>query len=244
MEAEIVEMVSRSLVGRKAVTKEELIRRIIRASLDVLREDLKNLSYEKIEELALSLLDEPLSVKSLHFPEELEIGGVKFYHPHTEDPTAKDIETAYEEFLRSKKFLESLEAMRDVMDDFFDGYSGTGEFFRVYEGRKRYGVFFTTIDDADEDADVHAGIARSFEGEYVLCVPTEDEITPFLRFFRRHSEDFKRSGVKVWVVNVEDMCVDPFIGYPRDLSLIRRFRNPRVATLVNSLWRVHVDSLD
>ena len=245
MDAEIVEEVSRRLAERRVVTREELFRLTLRAALAVAGENLSDIGAEKVRELANSLIEDPISVRSLHFSEKFAVDGVEFYHPHTLPPTREDVETAYEEYLKSKRFADALPGMKEVMDAFFEGYEVKGEFFRVYaKSGRRYGVFFSLIDDALEDIEIHRRVAEKFDGEYVIAVPTERSVDPFLRFFKRVSEIVRRASMRVWVVNVEEKCIDPFIGYPRDLKLIKRFKNPKIGAIICSLWRVKVDDLD
>ncbi len=244
MDAEVVELVSKRLAGRKAVTKDELVRLTLRAALAVMGDGLSEVGAAKIEEIAYSLTEEPISVRSLHFSEKFEVDGVEFYHPHTAVPSKDDVETAYGEYVKSKRLLESLPKMREVMDRFFAGYSASGDFFRIYTGKRKYGVFFSLIDDVLEDVEIHKSVAEAFGGEYVVAVLTERDVFPFLRFFKRASETIRRARMKVWVINVDEGCVDPFIGYPKDLNLIRRFKNPKIGSLICSLWRVKVEELD
>ncbi|MCS7121587.1 MAG: hypothetical protein NZ895_03165 [Archaeoglobaceae archaeon] len=243
MESEIIEKVSKILESRKVTTREEVVRIVLRVAFDVLGYKIDDFC-EKFDEISCSFIDLPISIKNLHFSDELEIDGIKFYRLHTVFPSKKDIEIAHEEFLKSKKLLDNLETMRKVTDKFFKGYNGYGKFFRVYSGKSKYGVFYSIIDDLYEDFETHRKISKSFDGEYVVCVVTERKVEPFLKFFRSMSEKIKRTGIKVWVIDPESESLDPFIGYPKDLELIKGFRNPKIASIINSLWRVNVEKVD
>ncbi len=245
MDVEIIEELSRMLSDRKLVSREEVTRNAIRAALKVLQSDLVNVNSDLIEDATCSLIDCPLSLKSLHFSEEIKVGDYTFYHPHVQKPSEEDFELAYLEFLKSRRYLDSLDCMIEVTDRFFEGYKASGKYFRIYEKNNfRYGIFYSLIDDVYEDIDTHVSVASKFDGEYVIVVPTESRIEPFLKFFKNKSEDIKRAKIKIWVVNTEAKTIDPFIGYPRDLKLLRGFKNPKVASIVNSLWRVDVVDLD
>jgi len=244
VEEKIIEKLSEMLSQRSVVTLEELKVKAIRASLKALGLGVVNLEKEGLDEIACSFVDCPLSLKSMHFSEKVEFNGVEFYHLHTKVPSREEVAFAYEEYVRAKDFLGKLEKMFETMDKFFVDYSKQGQYLRVYSKRNRYAVFFTTIRDCYEDVEVHTEIAKSYEGEYVVVVKVEDKLDEFLKFFKAHSEKVKRANAKIWVVNPDKMSVDPFIGYPKDLSLISRFKNPRFATQINSLWRVKVDEID
>lgn len=240
----MIETLSKMLSGRSVVTVEELKVKALRAMLRALGIKMVDFSSEDLEEIVCSYIDYPISLKSLHFSERVEVNGVELYHLHTKAPTKEEVALAYEESLRAKDFLSKLEKMLEVMDKFFEGYSKYGNYLRIYSKKNRYAVFFTTIRDCYEDAEFHANIAMDYDGEYVVAVKVENKLEEFLKFFRAHSEKFKKTNTKVWVINPEKMTIDPFIGYPKDLSLISRFKNPRFATQINSLWRVKVEEMD
>lgn len=240
----MIEKLSEMLSQRSVVTLEELKVKAIRASLKVLGLGLADLRKEDLDEIACSFVDCPLSLKSLHFSERVEVNGVEFYHLHTKVPAREEVALAYEEYVHAKDFLSKFERMVETMDKFFVDHSKRGQYLRVYSNRNRYAVFFTTIRDCYEDVEIHVKLAESYDGEYVVAVKVEEKIDEFLKFFRAHSEKVKRANAKIWVVNPERMSVDPFIGYPKDFLLISRFKNPKFATQINSLWRVKVDEID
>lgn len=228
MDVGIVEELSRMLAGRRVVTEEEVRRKAIRCAFKILGPKLADVDDVLIEEVACSLIDCPISLKSLHFSEKVKIGDIFFYHLHTERPEREDFEEAHEEYLKSKEFLNNLKPMQDTTDRFFQGYSVRGNYLReYYKENRRYYVFYSTIEDVYEDVEKHLEIARKADGEYVVVVPTEKELNPFLKFFKRYSEDAKRSKLKVWVVNPEAKTIDPFIGYPKDFKLLKGSKIPR-----------------
>lgn len=242
---EAIKRVSHELSGRKVVTEEE-IRRI---SMNVLLSfyiSNPELDFVEIEErIVESMCSEPETVNSLFYSEKMEIGGVEFRHIHTYSPTGDLVGEAYDEYLRSKKFFNSLDRMKEITDRFFSGYSVNEGLVRSYSKKKfKYGVFYSTIHDVEKFLDIHEDFSRNFDGEYVVAVTTENEIGPFLKFFRKNSQRVNDSGMKIWVINAEQMSIDPFIGYPKDFTLLKGFRNPKVASQINSLWREKVDQID
>ena len=245
MDAEVVEELSRMLAGRTVVSGEEVRRMAIRASLKVLGLKLVDVGDDFINEVACSLIECPITLRSLHFSEEVKVGDATFYHLHTRKPTREDFEVAYREFEKSKSYLEGLSTMVEITDRFFADYEARGKFMRLYErDRYRYAVFYSVIDDVYEDIDVHTSLASSFNGEYIVVVPTESSVEPFLKFFKHRSEDVKKANLKIWVANTSEKSIDPFIGYPRDFKLLKGFKNPKAASIINSLWRVNVTELD
>jgi hypothetical protein len=244
MEERVIEELSEMLRGRVVVSEEELRTKAIRSALRVLGFGAVNFGRENLNEVVCSFIDCPITIKSLHFSEKVEVDGISFYHLHTVKPGREDFLKAYEEYVNARSFLENLENMISSLDSFFEGYRSEGAFLKIYSNRSRYSVFFTTIRDAFEDIDVHLDLSSNFNGEYVIAVKVEEKPDEFIKFFKLHSEKVKRAGAKVWVVNPQKKSVDPFIGYPRDLSLISRFRNPKFATVINSLWRTKVEEID
>lgn len=243
----VLRKVSELMAGNDVVTVEEIKRNTYRALLSVFLSNhvdcgrVENLVSQVVE----SFCDEPASISSLYYSEELKAGDLTFRHLHTCSPSKENLEDAYERYIKSKKFLDSLEIMEEVTDKFFNGYGVESGLIRIYtKGKYRYGVYYSIIEDVGEDIEIHEKVSESFDGEYVVVVPTEDEITKFLKFFTNYSERVKKAGFKMWVVNVKEKTIDPFIGYPKDFTLLKGFKNPRIASQINSLWRVHVESID
>jgi len=245
MDVQIVEELSKMLADRKAVTREEVRRGAIRCALKVLGPKLVDAEPELIEEVTCSLIECPITLKSLHFSEEVKIEDISFCHPHVVKPEREDFEEAYFEYKQSKRYLDVFDIMQEVTNRFFEGYEAKGKYMRKYsKDGKNYYVFFSTIQDVFEDIDTHLKITKEVDGDYVVIVPTEAELNPFLKFFKRYSEDAKRAGLKIWVINPDAKTIDPFIGYPRDSKLLKGFKNPKAAALVSSYWRVEVKELD
>ncbi len=242
---EAIKLVSHELSEREVVTVEEIKRIATTILLNFYHSD-PSADYEKIvDEIIESLCDEPTTINSLHFSEKLNIQNVEFRHIHTCAPTRELIGEAYDEYIKSKKILDSIDKMKEITDRFFTGYEVRDGLVRIYTKKRfRYGVFYSIIDDVERFLNVHERFAKNFEGEYVIVVPTENEITPFLRFFRNNSEKVKEADFRIWVANVDQMSIDPFIGYPKDFTLLKGFRNPKVASQINSLWREKIDKID
>lgn len=246
MESEILRVASSLFGGREVTTEKEVERIAIRSIFIALKEKVLGLDTKTlIDEIKESFLTEPISLNSLHFSERLELEGFVFCHTHTYKPSREQFEDARHEYHKSIRLLDNYQTMKEVVRNFFRGYQEREGLISEYvKGKYKYAVFFSLIDDLGADLPHHLDFAGKYDGEYVVVTPTEDSIDPFLRFFKRYSEDVKKSGLKVWVVNTADRTIDPFIGYPKDFLLLKGFKNPRLATMVNSWWRVSVEEID
>ncbi len=241
----VVEECSRILSGRTVVSEWELERVVRRAAFRVLGLDALKRSDEMVTEVKKSFIDEPISIKSLHFSEEFEVNGEKFYHLHTCKPSEEELSYAYDEMLKSRRLVKNIEKLDEIVGKFFAGYEfekGIVNEFR--SGKWKYAINYSLIDDVGEDIEFHKAFAKGYDGEYAVVVLTEKDVLPFLSFFKRHSEDVKKAKFYVWVADEERNYVDPFIGYPRDLKLWKGFKNPKAASIINSLWRVNVEKID
>lgn len=242
---EIISEVSNILAGRIIISEWELERIILRALLRKLKLRAIGYKYEDVvEEIKNSFISEPLSLKNIHFSEKVEIFGEPFFHIHTRYPDKEEIEKVYEEMVKSKRFIDSTFIFDRVMNEFFEGYSIKEGLLREYSGRYRYVVSYSLLEDVELDLETHKEIAKEYSGEYVIVVPTEREVHPFIRFFKRYSEMIKRLNIKIWVADAEKSYVNPFIGYPRDIKLWKKFKNPKSALMISSLWREKVDRID
>lgn len=241
---EVIEALSDMLSGRNVVSEEELKIKALRSALKTLGFEMKKFSEEDLKEVVCSFIETPISIRSAHFSEKISINGVNFYHPHTKRPDRRELEMAYAEYLKSRVFLNNLKRLMISADNFFNGYKREGYFLRFYSSESRFAVFFSKIADLLEDVTVHLRLSSEFDGEYVVIVQTEEKLDDFIKFFKLHSETFKKFSAKIWVANPEKGSIDPFIGYPKDFKLLKRFKNPKIATQIEALWREKVDELD
>ena len=242
---EIISEVSNILAGRIIISEWELERIILRALLRRLKLRAIGYKYEDVvEEIKNSFISEPLSLKNIHFSEKLEIQGEIFFHIHTHFPDEEEIERVYKEMIKSKRFIDSTFIFNRIMDNFFEGYSIKEGLLREYIGKYRYAVSYSLLEDVELDLETHKEIAKEYPGEYVIVVPTEREVQPFIRFFKKYSEIVKSLNIKIWVADAEKIYVNPFIGYPRDIKLWKKFKNPKSASMISSLWRGKVDKID
>ena len=242
---EIIKTLSKMLNEREVVTCEELARKAIRAVFKSKLENALSLDRKLIQEIVDSYIECPTSLSCIHFSEKVEIGNVCFYHLHTSKPTKEKFEDAYREYVISNRFLNAIDKIDKILKEFFNGYSIKDGIVREYSnGKYKYAVFYSLIDDIAEDLDFHIKFAKKYNGEYVIVTLTEKDPGPFIKFFKKYSEKIKAANIKIWVADVENECIDPFIGYPRDFRLLKGFKNPKIATIINSLWRVKIEKID
>ncbi len=235
---EIIKKLSEILQNREVVTCEEIERNAIRAALRAKSANALNIEYELVHEIKSSYTDFPISLDSLHYSEKVEIEDLKFYHLHTSKPTREQFEEAYNEFLISRGFLDSLHGLKLIADRFFKDYKVKEGIVKEYKrNRYRYAVFFSLIEDVAEDLSTHLEFASDYGEEYVIITPTEKTPGPFINFFKHYSDKIKAANIKIWVVDVNKESIDPFIGYPKDFNLLKGFKNPRLASVISSLWR-------
>lgn len=242
---EIIKELSSLLLNREVVTCEEIERKTIRAIVRAKSIEALNLGEELIGEIVKSYIELPISLHSFHYSEKVEIENIAFYHLHTSKPTREAIQKAYSEFLISQKFLRERGKMKSILDDFFKGYEARKSIVREYfKDNYRYAVFISLFGDISEDLQAHLNFASKYSGEYAIITPSETTPEPFLNFFQQYSEQIKSANIKIWVVDVDKASIDPFIGYPRDLKLLKRFKNPKLATHIESLWRTRIEKID
>ncbi len=191
--------------------------------------------------------EHPLSVRTPFFHEKKMMGDVAFYHPHTYVPDERALRDAFERHIDVVNQESIKEMEMKVLIEFFSGYSSyhNGILAFFVKGSYRFVVYpESSIETFEEHLDVHIRAGSISQGGYVVTVPTESSIEPFIKFYRKRAEEIRKGEIKVWVVNPEEGYVDPFIGYPRDPDLIKRFRNPKIASIISSLWRGKVEDLD
>lgn len=242
---EIVEECSKILADKRVVSEWEVERALRRAAFRVLGAEVIGKKLDEVlRNVKRSFLEEPLSVKSLHYSESFEINGERFYHLHTCKPTREEIGVAYDEMVKSRRYVKALKGVGEILRKFFEGYSFKSGLIHEFSGERSYAVSVFLIGDVSEDLEFHRKLAESYDGEYVVVALTERDILPFLDFFKKHSEEVKKAGFYIWVADEERGYVDPFIGYPKDVKLWKKFRNPKAASMINSLWRIKVEEID
>jgi hypothetical protein len=70
----------------------------------------------------------------------------------------------------------------------------------------------------------------------VILVPSMESPEPFVQFYKEMGRMAEEAGAAVWVANMEQGSIDPFIGYTTDMDIYTQFKNPRLAEIVRANW--------
>jgi hypothetical protein len=176
------------------------------------------------------------------------LNGRIFHFVHTEKYSKQDFDNAYRKFQASFSELETIlqKNLADILVEFMKdaGYQLAEKPSHVFrfeaKGRAANCIICTSvnsikIDDCPKDSDA----------DCIIVVPSAESLEPFIKFFRTSGAALEEAKIQVWIVNLEQGTVDPFIGYTTDLDIYRQFRNPRLAEMVRSTWgsKVHDRSI-
>lgn len=169
-----------------------------------------------------------------------QMNGQIFHFIHTQKYSKQDFDNAYRKFLASQPLLKVIlrRNLRDLLVDFMNdaGYRPVEESqqeLRFEAGDQKIDVLiFTSIGLVDLDK------CRRVPGvECVIIVPSSESLEPFVQFFRERGQAAEEAGVQIWVANMEQGTIDPFIGYTTDMDIYKQFKNPRMAEMVRSHWK-------
>ena len=167
------------------------------------------------------------------------LNGKIFHFNHAEKYGKQDFDNAYCNF--QKSIPELMTVLRKNMSDLLTEFMAEAG-YKVAESSSRTFVFeapsrradcqlFTSINSLNLD-----DRRRDPEADYIILVPSGDNLEPFMKFFREKGATFEEAGIQIWVANLEQGAIDPFIGYTTDLDIYRQFKNPRLAEMVRSTW--------
>jgi hypothetical protein len=167
------------------------------------------------------------------------LNGKIFHFNHTERYGKQNFDNAYRNFQESIPELRTVlrQNMIDLITEFMAeaGYMVAESSSRtlVFEapGRRADCQLFTSVNLLNLDYR-----RQDSEADYIILIPSGDNLEPFMKFFREKGVTFEEAGIQVWIVNLEQGIIDPFIGYTTDLDIYRQFKNPRLAEMVRSTW--------
>lgn len=168
-----------------------------------------------------------------------QINGRIFHFLHTQKYSRQDFDSAQRKFLVSLPELKSLlrRNLADLLKEFMEdaGYQPIGvdqDGFRFEAGERRVNAFvFTSVKALDLSR------CRNEEGaDCVILVPSSESLEPFVQFFREKGTFAAEAKIQIWIANMEQGSIDPFIGYTTDLDIYRQFKNPRLAEMVRTNW--------
>lgn len=170
------------------------------------------------------------------------IHGRIFHFPLSGKYDRPDFERAYETFKRSRdELLELVRSnLEDLTADFLGraGYSlsrrGSGRLSSM-KGEDRLEVLiYPRIGMLDVEECI---LASELYDSMAAIVPHEESLEPFMAFYQEHAGLLDEKGVQIWVANMEEGSVDPFIGFTTDPEIYMGFKNPKLASMVRSRWR-------
>jgi len=181
---------------------------------------------------------EPIFARIPKLDSAINIEGRIFHFPLSAGYDKPDFHRAYEAFKRSREeLLELVERnLYDLVTDFMAdaGYS--------LKERTEVGIRFTGRAGMELEvmAQPRIGMVRLNEclsdGRVVL-VPHEESPSPFIEFFRDWSNAAEEAMMQLWVANMEEGTIDPFVGNTIDPNIYKQFKNPGLSTRIRSTWR-------
>ena len=184
------------------------------------------------------LSGEPIFINLPKLDSVMNINERVFHFVHTGNYADPDFARAFNQFKDSEKEVEELVLLnlKDLLAEFMagagyaiaDGSSGSGKLtFAGPEDKRLDFWIFSSIQDVE--------LVEGMEGS-VIIVPHAESPGPFIAFFRERGKEADLAEIKVWVANMEQGTIDPFIGYPKDLAIYKQFNNPRMAMMVKTNW--------
>ena len=73
--------------------------------------------------------------------------------------------------------------------------------------------------------------------EQVIIVPSERTPAPFIKFIRESEDKARDKGLSVWVVDIENRAINPFLGVPVDREIWAHFTDPEASLRAIQMWR-------
>lgn len=190
---------------------------------------------------------EKISVFSPDLHTKTNYQGEVFYCLPTHGYLADELEQA---FLRWARIRSPLSALEVLIAEFLERCS-----YRVKEEKsssenvcceliatkedgtthKRLHLFvFPSIKFVPQFMDEHLAAVETSKTakETVIVVPTEKTPAPFISFVREHDVE----AAQIWITDLANKTVDPFIGTPNDPEIENNFANPEQARRAVSVW--------
>jgi ERCC4-related helicase len=232
------------LAEKEIIARYELLQRVYeyvrRADLSATeREELKAILGNKHLASALFfnvLSGEPIFINLPKLDSVMKINDMIFHFVHTGSYTDPDFALAFKKYQDSAEELEGLVRLNltDLLTEFMgragyalaDGSSGKLTFEGPEDRRLDFRIF-TSIQEVE--------LVEGMDGSVVI-VPHAESPGPFISFFQEKGKEAEEGQIKVWVANMEEGTIDPFIGYPKDMAIYRQFKNPRMAMMIKTNW--------
>jgi hypothetical protein len=182
------------------------------------------------------LSGEPIFINLPNLDSVMNINDRMFHFVHTGNYTDPDFALAFKRYQDSEGEIEKLvrQNLKDILVGFMagagyaiaDDSSGRITFAGPEEKRLDFRIF-PSIQDVE--------LVEGMEGSVVI-VPHGESPGPFIAFFQEKGKAADMAEIKVWVANMEQGTIDPFIGYPKDLAIYKQFNDPKMAMMVKTNW--------
>jgi len=162
-----------------------------------------------------------------------------FHFVHTEKYGKEDFDNVYRKFQASIPELRTIlrQNMVDILTELMTeaGYGVIDVSYRTirFEAPERRAncIVYTSVGSINLD-----DCRKDSKADCIILVPNGDNLEQFMKFFREKGAACEEARIQIWVVNLEQGAIDPFIGYTTDLDIYRQFKNPRLAEMVRSTW--------
>jgi len=242
----------RSMIQERGILARcELLQRIYEAVRDADLDSAERAELEKLvgSRLAPGVFGNILSGSPIFpdFPKLdsfMQIQGRIFHFARSGNYDKEEFQKAYSDFIESKEELRALlkENLADLVTEFLEnaGYrlvkrDSGGLWFSSEDGRKLNVLVYPQIGRVVLEECLECG------GEHpeacVVVVPHEEGLPPFVKFYGDCADSFEGAGIQVWVANMEEGSIDPFIGFTTDMDIYGQFKNPKLAAIVRSTWK-------
>lgn len=156
-----------------------------------------------------------------------------FYHSHTFSPSDQDYESALDR-LRNMRLNQTASMINEMFSRAGYSKASTNQktsltTYRKENGKEFIGIILQSVNDAPQLFD-------SIPEGTVLVVPTEESPGPFISFYRNQRTKVAEKRFSIIVVNIEDLKISPFLGYPSDKDIIAQFNEPDLAVRIEAIW--------
>jgi hypothetical protein len=249
---EIFEALSAYSQEYKVVSEGELLMKIracVKSLSDTEREEVERRVKGNVEMVIFKSItsNEKISVFSPDMHTRINYQGELFYCLPTHRYMSEELE---ETFLRWAKMRSPLRALKDVVTDFLErchyqvkdevGNSNSDHLeMRALkngtENQRRIHLFiFPSIKFVPHFLEKNYAVFEPSETgeETVIIVPTEKTPAPFISFIRDQEID----GAMIWVADLGERTIKPFMGNPQDTEIENNFENPEQARRAVSVW--------
>ncbi len=175
-----------------------------------------------------SIKEIPDSINAPSLIEHINYKDITFYFGHTFGTDEKILEQASKRVYKFKN-----EKMREILYTFLNksGYEpaeikdSINREILAIKGNSQYVilVYPSILILDDKIKDLHR------EKNQVFAVPTGNSPGPYLNFYKVNANKILLNQEFVWIVDIEDKSVSPFIGYPEDKDLNSNFKSSQLA---------------